>query len=74
MNGDLPRRRRLVRPGETYTLSETVELEDVPPDPDPPPEETRGEPWGWTKGPPYPRGWPHAPRGWRGGENFDDTH
>jgi hypothetical protein len=55
------RRRRLIRSGDAYTADELdrgeVELEQVPTVADPPPEETRGEPWGWTKGPPYPRGW-----------------
>jgi hypothetical protein len=58
---DDERERRLIRPGDAYTADELdrgeVELEQVPPRADPPPEETRGEPWGWTKGPPYPRGW-----------------
>ena len=51
----------LIGDGDAYTEDELragrVRLAEVPPDPDPPPEETRGEPWGWTKGPPYPRGW-----------------
>jgi hypothetical protein len=54
-------RRRAIRSGDTFTIDEDlaneIEREDVLPDPDPPLEETRGEPWGWTKGPPYPRGW-----------------
>jgi len=73
--GRPPRRR--IRPGDTFTiledLAEDIERDDVPPDPAPPPEATRGEPWEWTKGPPYPRGWPRAPREWRDGENFDGT-
>jgi hypothetical protein len=55
------RNRRTIRSGDEYTLDELQDgragLEDVPPDPDPPPGETQGEPWGWTKGPPYPRGY-----------------
>jgi hypothetical protein len=59
--GDRFRRRRIIRPGDTYTLDELAagraELEQADPDPDPPPPELQGEPWGWTKGPPYPRGY-----------------
>jgi hypothetical protein len=55
------RDRRRIRDGDAYTLDEElddqIELEEVSPREDHPPEETRGEPWGWTKGPPYPRGW-----------------
>ena len=56
--------RRLVRPGESYTIDEEVDLEEVSPMTNPPPEETRGEPWGWTK--PGPR-----PLGWREDGNYD---
>lgn len=31
---------------------------DTMPIDDPPPLDTRGEPWGWTKEGPHPRGWP----------------
>lgn len=60
--GDRSRReKRRIRVGDIFTIDEekTGELEfDMPePDPDPPPIEIQGEPWGWTKGPPYPRGW-----------------
>ena len=52
---------RIIRQGGSYTRDEEIageiELAEVPPLADPPPEETRGEPWGWTKGPPYPLGW-----------------
>jgi len=49
---------RLIRQGDTYTIKdEDIELAEVAPEPSPPPENTRGEPWGWTKGPPYPRGY-----------------
>ena len=73
--------RRLIHRGDEYTLRELldgeVELEEVPPDPDPPPGETRGEPWGWTKGPPYPRGYQefidHPPHGYRDGDDDDDS-
>jgi len=58
------RRRRLIRPGDTYELRELldglVELEIPPPNPDPPPEESRGEPWGWPDDDEHrirPRGW-----------------
>ena len=49
--------RRIVRPGGSYTADEDVQLETPAPAADPPPEETRGEPWGWTKPGPRPRGW-----------------
>jgi hypothetical protein len=53
--------RRQIRDGDTYTIDEDlageIEREERTPDPNPPPEGVRGEPWGWTKGPPYPRGW-----------------
>jgi hypothetical protein len=53
--------RRLVRDGDSYTEDELergeVELEEVPRR-DEPPVDVQGEPWNWTKGPPYPRGYP----------------
>ena len=66
--------RRLIRAGDTFTILEDlageIEREEAEPHPDPPPEHLRGEPWGWTKGPPYPRGFldftePPYPAGWR---------
>lgn len=50
--------RRLIKPGGTYTADEDdeVELEQVVPFPEPP-VEVQGEPWGWTKPGPRPRGW-----------------
>jgi hypothetical protein len=50
------RNRRLVRAGEEYddTAGE-VELETPEPRPEPP-VEVQGEPWGWTKPGPRPRG------------------
>jgi hypothetical protein len=55
-----PEGRRLVSPGEEYTSDELraglVELEEVPPRPEPP-VEVQGEPWGWTKPGPRPKGW-----------------
>lgn len=53
----MPDRRR-IRDGDEYTADEDVELETPEPEYDPPPEELRGEPWGWTKPGPRPRGWP----------------
>lgn len=48
---------RIIRDGDSYEDGEDVEL-DIPfMVSDPPPVETRGEPMGWTKGPPYPRGY-----------------
>jgi|SRR5215472_13151929 len=52
---------RIIHDGEYFYADEVegglVELEQPPPVDDPPPEATRGEPWGWRKGAPYPRGW-----------------
>jgi hypothetical protein len=68
------RARRIIRPGDSYTADELdrgdVELEEVEPVRDPPPEDTRGEPWGWTKGPPFPRG--YREDGDYGGQSRDD--
>jgi hypothetical protein len=54
-------RRRLIRAGDEYTQDELdrgeVELEQAPRRPEPP-VEVQGEPWGWTKPGPRPRGWP----------------
>lgn len=51
--------RRLVRNGDEYTIDEedTIELE-LRDRRDEPPVEVQGEPWGWTKPGPRPRGWP----------------
>lgn len=53
-------RRRLIRDGDEYTDEELdrgeVELEQVAQRAEPP-EEVRGEPWGWTKPGPRPEGW-----------------
>jgi hypothetical protein len=51
------RRRRQVREGEEYDgTAEEVELETPPPRPEPP-VDVQGEPWGWTKPGPRPKGW-----------------
>jgi hypothetical protein len=67
---DGPRR---IRDGDEYTSDELergeVQLEEVPRRPEPP-VEVQGEPWGWTKGPPYPRGWRED--GDYGGQSRDD--
>ena len=47
---------RTVRRGEAYTIDDDIELEEVAPEEEPP-EEIQGEPWGWTKPGPKPRGW-----------------
>ena len=64
---------RQVRDGDEYTAGQLergeVQLEEVPPRPEPP-VEVQGEPWGWTKGPPYPRGWRED--GDYGGQSRDD--
>jgi len=56
----LHRRRRLIKAGGQYTEPELdageVELEQVAPADEPPVDE-QGEPWGWTKPGPRPRGW-----------------
>ena len=56
----MPDPRRITQ-GMVFTSAEltagTVTLTGPDPHPDPPPGQTRGEPWGWTKGAPYPRGW-----------------
>jgi hypothetical protein len=48
---------RKIKTGDTYTIDDDIELEEVTPEPNQPPEELRGEPWGWTKPGPKPRGW-----------------
>ncbi len=54
------RDRREVRDGDEYDdTAEAVELMAPDPDHDPPPEDVRGEPWGWPEDKPRrPRGWP----------------
>jgi len=56
----MPPGRRLIRRGGEYTTDELasgeVELEQPQPYPEPPVAE-QGEPWGWTKPDPRPRGW-----------------
>jgi len=56
----MPDRRR-IRDGDEYNLDEEergeVEREEVPRRPEPP-VEIQGEPWGWTKDGPRPKGWP----------------
>ena len=57
----MPADPRRIRPGMVFTSAEDtagdVTLEGPAPHPDPPPPGTRGEPWGWEKGAPYPRGY-----------------
>lgn len=58
----MPIERRKVTVGMVYTIDEEdadlIELVTPDPTPDPPPEELRGEPWGWIKEGPKPRGYP----------------
>lgn len=65
--------RRLVRDGDEYTIDEEdrgeIELE-LPERFDEPPVEIQGEPWGWTKPGPRPRGWRED--GQYGPHNRDD--
>ena len=67
------RKRRLVRDGDEYTEDELdrgeVELE-LPERRPEPPVEVQGEPWGWTKPGPRPRGWRED--GDYGGQSRDD--
>jgi hypothetical protein len=50
------RDRRVVREGEEYDdTAEEVELDTPDPRPEPP-VDVQGEPWGWTKPGPRPRG------------------
>jgi hypothetical protein len=55
------RHRRKIREGDTFTIDEEnrgeIDLIQVQRR-DEPPVDVQGEPWGWTKGPPYPRGYP----------------
>jgi hypothetical protein len=52
---------RQIQRGMIYTRDEEKRGEIIIETPaareDPPPVETQGESWGWTKGPPYPRGY-----------------
>lgn len=54
------RGRRLVRDGDEFTIDEEergeIELERPEPRPEPP-VEVQGEPWGWRKPGPRPKGW-----------------
>jgi hypothetical protein len=58
----MPLRERIIHPDEEYDADalerggEEPVLEQVTPVPEPP-VEVQGEPMGWTKGPPYPKGW-----------------
>lgn len=56
----MPERRRL-RDGDEYTINDEdqdlIEREEVERFPEPP-VGVQGEPWGWTKPGPRPRGWP----------------
>jgi hypothetical protein len=49
-------RPRRIRVGDSYTIDEDVELEQVKPNPEPD-VNVQGEPWGWLKDGPRPRGW-----------------
>jgi len=48
---------RRIRDGDEYTIDEEVTLEEVERASEPD-VEIQGEPWGWTKPGPRPRGWP----------------
>lgn len=65
------RRRRLIRPGETYTVDDEddgdgIELEQVDRREEPP-VEVQGEPWGW------PDDKPRRPKGWREDGIYDGS-
>jgi hypothetical protein len=49
--------RRRIRAGEEYDIEEDIELEEVAHFPEPA-VEVQGEPWGWLKDGPRPKGWP----------------
>lgn len=53
--------RRIIEPGMTYTIDEEnadeIELRETIPILTPP-VDIQGEPWGWTKTGPRPKGWP----------------
>lgn len=55
------RGRRLIRDGDSYTIDEEdrgeIELE-VRDRREEPTVDVQGEPWGWTKDGPRPKGWP----------------
>ena len=47
-------RKRTIRNGDGYTVDdEDIDLEEVAPNPEIP-VDIQGEPWGWTKGEPFP--------------------
>lgn len=52
------RHRRVIEEGGEYTINDDVRLEEREPIIDPPDIDIQGEPWGWTKDGPKPRGWP----------------
>jgi hypothetical protein len=60
---------RIIEPGDSYTADEEdIELRQVVPC-DEPDIDVQGEPWGWTKDGPKPRGWREDGRyGPQGGE------
>jgi hypothetical protein len=49
-------KRRWVQAGDEYTADENVDLDEVDAVEEPP-VDVQGEPWGWTKPGPKPRGW-----------------
>jgi hypothetical protein len=53
LGGTMP---RIIREGDSYTIDEDIELEAPRPF-SAPPEYIQGEPWGWDKPGPVPRGW-----------------
>jgi hypothetical protein len=65
---------RRIRDGDAYTVTEErdglIEREEASPRPEPP-VAVQGEPWGWTKGPPYPEGWREDGR-YPGQQNRED--
>lgn len=57
----MPTECRRLHDGDEYTINEEdqdlIEREEIEPFTEPP-TEVQGEPWGWTKDGPRPRGWP----------------
>jgi hypothetical protein len=52
----MPVSRRIFE-GDEYTTDEDVTLDEVERRPEPP-VDIQGEPWGWLKSGPRPKGWP----------------
>ena len=47
----------IIKAGMSYTIDDDIELEEIKPRVAPD-IDIQGEPWGWTKAGPRPKGWP----------------